>query len=58
MRRVFGYALAFGIGLGAGKFFQWKPISSGHQHGLQTPGSKMTAKGIHSKSMMSIDFFS
>lgn len=43
MKRVFGYALAFGVGIGAGKFFQWKPISSERQ----TPGSKMTAKGIH-----------
>ena len=43
MKRVLGYALAFGVGIGAGKFFQWKPISSGPQ----TPGSAMTAKGIY-----------
>jgi len=45
MKRLLGYALAFGAGIGAAKFFQWTPISSGHQHGEQTPGSKMTIKG-------------
>jgi hypothetical protein len=46
MRRLLGYALAFGAGIGTTKVFQWTPVSSGHQHGEQTPGSKMTVKGI------------
>ncbi|CAF1066138.1 unnamed protein product [Adineta steineri] len=45
MKRLIGLALAFGAGIGASKVFQWTPVSSGHQHGEQTPGSKMTAKG-------------
>ncbi|CAF1132605.1 unnamed protein product [Adineta steineri] len=45
MRKLIGLALAFGAGIGASKVFQWTPVSSGHQHGEQTPGSKMTAKG-------------
>jgi hypothetical protein len=47
MRRLLGYTLAFGAGIGAAKVFQWTPVSSGQQHGEQTPGSKMTVKGIH-----------
>jgi hypothetical protein len=47
MQKLLGYALAFGAGIGVAKVFQWKPVLSGHQHGEQTPGSKMTAKGIH-----------
>ncbi len=47
MQKLLGYALAFGAGIGATKVFQWKPISSEHQHGEQTPGSKMTVKGMH-----------
>lgn len=43
MSRLFGYALAFGVGFGAAKVFRWKPASSGHQH--HTPGSDMTVKG-------------
>jgi hypothetical protein len=46
MQRLLGYALAFGAGIGAGKILLWKPVSTGHQHGEQTPGSKMTIKGI------------
>jgi len=47
MQRLLGYALAFGAGIGAAKVLLWKPVSSGHQHGEQTPGSKMTVKGIY-----------
>ncbi len=47
MKRLLGYALAFGAGIGATKVFQWSPVSSGHQHGEQTPGSKMTIKGSY-----------
>lgn len=46
MSRLLRYALAFGVGFGAAKAFQWKPVSTRHQHGEQTPGSKMTIKGI------------
>jgi hypothetical protein len=42
MQRLLGYTLAFGAGIGATKIFQWKLVSN-----EQTPGSKMTVKGIH-----------
>jgi hypothetical protein len=47
MQKLLGYALAFGAGISAAKVYQWTPVSSGHQHGEQPPGSKMTIKGIH-----------
>ncbi|CAF3641461.1 unnamed protein product, partial [Rotaria sp. Silwood2] len=42
MQQLVGYALAFGAGIGAAKLLQWSPIANQHQHGAQTPGSKMT----------------
>ncbi|CAF2377161.1 unnamed protein product [Rotaria sp. Silwood2] len=45
MQQLVGYALAFGAGIGAAKLLQWSPIANQHQHGEQTPGSKMTIKG-------------
>jgi hypothetical protein len=44
MQRLLGYALAFGAGIGVSKVLL---VSTGHQHGEQTPGSKMTVKGIY-----------